>query len=284
MKNPIPIIKRRLLFAIALLSCQLHAPFCLAEEQLQPHFSFSSYFGSGLYNHSGTDVTVFNIPLVFSPDWEGIKRLQNVRLRTPVSIGFTNFDYKNVGETQLDHDTATLSLAVGLEKDYWDSKRLKFVPFIDVGYAEDFSSNKGAFLYAFGTSIFRYTKFWNAPQILYGKIQHAGYAPLGRDNPENYTSFQLGADVKVADKIPLGRLSSFVSIYGSAYYYLVGLNLEQADLDAIHDQWVYELGFTWGLDKAIETAVSDIERIGLGYRFSHKNNGLWHITFNFPLD
>lgn len=254
-----------------------------AQEQLAPHFAFSTYFGSGIYSSSGNDVTVFNIPLIFDPDWHEVESLEEVRLRVPVSLGLANFSYDEIEETRPLEDASTITIAVGLEKDYWNNKKLKFVPFFDVGYSEDLSTHNRAMTFAIGTSIFRYTRFWGEQQLIYGKVQHAGFSRK-ESRSQNFSSLQIGSDFKFPERFGSGRLSTFMTMYLTSYFYMVGIEFENTNITPLQDEWVHEAGFTWGLDKPIETSVADIERIGLGYRFSDRTPGAVHITFNFPLD
>lgn len=254
-----------------------------AQEQLAPHFAFSTYFGSGIYSSSGNDVTVFNIPMVFDPDWHDIRPLKDVRLRVPLSVGLANFAYDEIEETRPLQDASTVTVALGLEKDYWNNKKLKLVPFIDFGVSEDLANHNRAMTFAVGTSIFRYTRFWGEKQLIYGKVQHAGFWRK-ESRSQNFSSLQIGSDFKFPERFGSGRLSSFLTMYLTSYFYMVGIEFEETNITPLQDEWVHEAGFTWGLDKPIKTSITDVQRIGLGYRFSDKSPGAVHITFNFPLD
>ena len=272
---------RVLCFLLVLLLCSFAAR---AQDVFEPHFAFSNYYGSGIYQTKGSDITIFNVPMVFEPDWgEELKHLQDVRLRIPASFGLSNFKYDQAGDTRLDQDAATISLGLGLEKDYWDSEHLKFVPFADVGYAEDLSSHSGALIFALGSSVFRYVDVFDEQQILFGKIQYAGFS-TNSSVSENFSSVQLGFDFKYPERFTVGPLSTYLSFYATSYYFAVGFDFEENQTLVLQDELVHEIGFTWGLDEPIETAVADIERIGLGYRFSTFGEGVAHIAFNFPLD
>ncbi|WP_197472634.1 hypothetical protein, partial [Oleiphilus sp. HI0067] len=144
-------------------------------------------------------------------------------------------------------------------------------------------SHNGATTYAIGSSIFRYTDIWGEQQILFAKVQHAGFSSRDAAS-ENFSSFQIGADLKFPERLMLGPLSSFFSFYVTSYYFAVGFDLQENEALVLQDEYVHELGFTWGLDKAIETSVGDIERIGFGYRFADAEDGVFHLAFNFPLD
>jgi hypothetical protein len=264
----------------------LHAPTLQAEESLQPNFAFSSYYGSGIYNSGGSDLTVLNMPIAF--DTRDVDMYLNTptRLRLPVSIGYSNFDKQNIQDTKLIEDAGALSLGVGLDQDYWESSFLKFVPFFDIGYAEDLSNHQGAFTYALGMSVFQYLEFWDDKQILFGKMQHAGFIPFEDSSNENFNMLQVGTDIKIPARFYLGEISTFVSVYATSYYYLVDLtdSLSRIDVSALQDQWAHEIGFTWGLVRPLMTPVYDFERIGVGYRYSKKGEDLIRVTFNFPLE
>lgn len=254
-----------------------------AQDALEPHYAFSNYFGSGIYSSTGNEVTVFNIPLIFEPDWEGVESLQDVRLRVPLSVGLANFSYDGITDTRPVQDASTITIGIGLEKDYWTSESLKFVPFADLGYSEELIEHDRAFTFAAGTAIFHYTRFWNEKQLIYGKVQHAGFSHRSQRS-QNFSSLQIGSDFKFPERFGSGRLSSFLTMYLTSYFYMVGIDFENTNLVPLQDEWVHEVGFTWGLDNPIETSLTDIERIGLGYRFSDKSPGAIHISFNFPLD
>ena len=125
---------------------------------------------------------------------------------------------------------------------------------------------------------------WGEPQTLFAKVQHAGFSRIKNKNDQNFSSIQLGGDFKLPSRIPLGRYTSFISSYLTSYFFIVGIDFEETRTSTLQDEWIHEVGITWGLDKPIETAVINIERLGLGYRFSEKGNHLLHLTFNFPLD
>ncbi|KZX84993.1 hypothetical protein A3715_04075 [Oleiphilus sp. HI0009] len=254
-----------------------------AQEVFEPHFAFSNYYGSGIYQTADNDVTILNLMPRFEDDRKILPSLGDFRWRVPVSLGLSNFDYERVGNTDLEQDASTMSIGLGIEKDYWDSEALKFVPFADVGYARDLRSHNGATTYAIGSSIFRYTDIWGEQQILFAKVQHAGFSSRDAAS-ENFSSFQIGADLKFPERLMLGPLSSFFSFYVTSYYFAVGFDLQENEALVLQDEYVHELGFTWGLDKAIETSVGDIERIGFGYRFADAEDGVFHLAFNFPLD
>ena len=158
------------------------------------------------------------------------------------------------------------------------------MPFFDIGYAADLYDNATAITYAIGTRAYRYKMIWGEPQTLFAKVQHAGFSRLKNKTDQDFSSLQIGGDFKLPSRIPLGRYTSYISAYATSYFFIVGIDFEETRTSTLQDEWVHELGLTWGLDKPIETAFVDIERLGLGYRFSEKGNHLVHLTFNFPLD
>lgn len=255
-----------------------------ASEKFEPHFAFSSYFGSGLYNTTGRDVTIFNIPLVFDPDWNDSAAMDQVRLRIPISIGLSDFDYEHIQETDVQNDTATASVAIGLEKDVWQSDQLKLVPFVDIGFAEDLSNQSGALFYAFGSSLFQYFELWERQQIGFAKIQHAGFSHTSVGFAQHFDSLQIGADFRLPYNFFENDYASYLSFYAASYFYMVDLDISRHHVSAVNHSLSHELGFTWGLDTPVDMSLTDLERIGLGYRFSAKHNGYVHISFNFPLD
>jgi hypothetical protein len=250
-------------------------------EPLTPHFAFSNYFGSGLYNASGSDVTVFNIPTSLPLDksgWEG------TRLRLPTSIGLTNFDIDNVGDTRPVQDAATITQAVGLEKHHWDNKNLRLVPFFDLGYSKDLRSSDHAFIYALGISAYRDFSLYERRHTFFSRVQTAGFTTRRDSVNDTFSSLQFGFDLKLPPRIFIGERQMFFSVYGSSYLFLSGVEIVNGVDQVFEDDVAHEVGFTWGLRRAITTALFDIQRLGLGYRFSKSSPGILHLTFNFPMD
>jgi len=255
-----------------------------AEDKFEPHFAFSSYFGSGLYNTTGRSVTIFNVPLLFEPDWHERKSMDKVRLRIPISIGLSDFNYEKIQDTDVQQDAATLSVAVGLEKDIWEGEQFKLVPFVDIGFAEDLSNGNGAAFFAIGSSFFQYFVLWERQQIAYAKVQHAGFSQTENGFTQHFDSLQIGTDLRLPYDFFENDYASYLSIYASSYLYTIDLDFSRNSVRTKQDSLSHEIGFTWGFDTPIDTGITDLERIGLGYRFSAKDDSVLRISFNFPLD
>ena len=60
------------------------------------------------------------------------------------------------------------------------------------------------------------------------------------------------------------------------------LEFFQPEAQAVTVNNSIEVGLTLGLEKPIDFRLFDIDRIGIGYRYSNKVK-VWRLTFNMPL-
>lgn len=248
-------------------------------ELYTPHYAFSNYFGSGLYSSTGQNITVFNIPLFYEP--EQTKR-NRYRFRLPISFGFYNFDVEDI--PKLNEDAATLTLTLGIEFDHWVNDQLKLVPFLDIGFTQDFNNNEEAAIYASGLSAYYYFSAWDEEHIWLTRFQRAGFRTHNNSISDGFSSFETGVDLKLPFRMNMLERSTYITTYVVGYWFTIDLLLDPNTADPRRETNAQEVGFTIGTESPLDFYFFDLDRIGIGYRYSKNAPNIIRLTFNMPLD
>ncbi len=279
------VCKRSLLLVAWLVSASLYAQTtdpqdveARAEETFTPFYAFSNYFSSGLYQGSGGQLTVINIPIKYEPEQEGRNKF---RLRFPLSLGFTDFQFNQDG-IEIPETVATTTVTAGIEFDHWVSDKLMLQPFIDVGYAKNFSGESSSVIYAGGMTSFYYFHAAQEQQVFVARFQRASYQTQGTLVVDGFSSLDGGMDWTLPFRYEWFNEPMYMTVYGRLYwYFLDGTNtLDKEGFGKVLD--AQEVGFTLGWVKPLDLWAFDLDRIGFGYR---TGDGLtaWRIFFGFPL-
>ncbi|MCK5881520.1 MAG: hypothetical protein KAG18_06555, partial [Sinobacterium sp.] len=216
-----------LYFSFLLLS---QAPQSQAEssEAFTPHYAFSNYFGAGFYSSTGQGITVFNMPFDYEPEQEGRNRY---RIRLPVSLGYYNFQFDKLDDIKPIKDAATLTLTFGIEFDHWLNDNTKLVPFLDMGYSENFSGKDGAVIYASGLSAYNYFQGWGEEHTWLVRLQRAGYRTNKNAVTDGFSSFELGVDLKWSYRTRWFERDLYFTNYAIAYWYMLDIAFNPESID-----------------------------------------------------
>ena len=242
------------------------------------NYAFSNYIGNGIYSAANQDVTVFNMPFSYTPEQDS-ETAYTVRL--PISLGFYDFDFDDIGSGDLPDNMATVSLVPGVEWSIPINERLRFVPYIDLGWAKNSTTGNDVIVYSSGLSgIYQFGQ--NHQHLWVNRIFYAGYKGLSSDVKDGFASIQSGVDWRMPWIFSLMGRPSFVSSYLLGQWYFNSLEFFQPEAQAVTVNNSIEVGLTLGLEKPIDFRLFDIDRIGIGYRYSNKVK-VWRLTFNMPL-
>lgn len=253
----------------------------LRDEAYTPHYAFSNYFGAGLYSSTGQNITVFNMPFYYEPEQEGKNKF---RYRLPVSIGYYNFELQNIDDIKPIKDAATLTLTLGIEFDHWVNDNLKLVPFLDIGYTENFSGNDRAVIYASALTGYNYFEAWGEDHTWIARLQRAGYRTDEASITDGFSSFEIGVDLKWKTRAYWFNREIFFTNYLAAYWYMLDIAFDPTSINPTEETHAQELGMTMGFNKPLDFSLFTLDRIGFGYRYSNKGPDILHITLDFPLD
>lgn len=249
-----------------------------------PHYLFSNYFGSGLYSTSDQDITVFNLPFSYTPKSQEVRaNLQqvNYKIRLPVSLGFYNFALDDIDNFRID-STANATFTVGAEVFYPVTASWQIKPFIDVGYSEDASNDDSALIYATGISSYYYFSWLDQTDLFLAQWQWAKYHTQKTHVSDTFSSLQLGADIKWPASFDLLHGEGFVSTYISCSWYMLDLSLGFDGLDPRRETSSQEIGITLGRKRPLDFGLLQLERVGLGYRYSSTGPNAIRLFINSP--
>lgn len=243
-------------------------------------FAFANYIGSGIYRASGREVAALNIPFSYTPqDQLGYK----MTWRLPVSLGYYDFDFDDIGDEILPHKADTLTFVPGVEWDIPITDDLLFRPYIDVGWGKNFTFGDDVLIYSSGVSSHYQFGSREKDHQWVNRILFARYRSLSDSGvSDGYASLQSGVDWRLLDGFELLGRESFVSVYGLAQWHFNTIEFVSPGQRTVTLENSYEVGFTLGLVSPLDFDLFELKRIGLGYRYG---NGLrlWRLSFNTPL-
>src|SRR6516164_11117325 len=115
------------------------------------NFAFASEIGSGVYEISGSVITVYT----FEPAYTLRTATPNggrpgIRLIFPSTVGFFNFDTKDLLHLELPNSIGALSFEPGVELDYWITDGWDLYPYVKAGGTVASSSQVNAIIYGTG--------------------------------------------------------------------------------------------------------------------------------------
>lgn len=262
------------------LTFSMSAPASADDEHREPaNYAFANYTGSGLYRASGQEVTVFNIPFSYQPKDQ--KSTTLIRWRLPVSIGFYNFDFDEVGNGNLPDEAGTISFTPGIEWEVPITETLTFVPYMDLGVGHNFTSDENVLIYSAGVSS-HYQFGSNNQHLWVNRVLYAGYKGLSVEVKDGYATLQTGVDLRVPFDFSILGHESYITVYGLAQWHFINLEFIVPEQQSTVVENSFEVGMTLGAVKPLDFKLFNLERVGLGYR---TGGGLkvWRVTFELPI-
>lgn len=245
------------------------------------NYAYASYLGSGIYNSSGGQLTVFNMPITYEP--ENQLGEYTYRLRLPVSVGFYDLDFtSDNSEDYIPSSVDTLTFVAGVEVDIPISEDLTLVPYVDLGWARNFTTRGDSLVYSTGLSSIYNFNAQARNHLWINRLVWAGYRTQSANNSDSFASIQSGVDWRTPIRFGSEDRGNFTTLYAIGYWYFKGVDFK---LDKQRDRTVdssYEVGFTFGFDKPVDLYLFELERVGLGYRHNGEFD-LWRLTFNLPI-
>lgn len=241
-----------------------------------PHYLFSTYFGSGLYNSTGKGISVFNIPITYEPEQDSKHKY---RWRLPLSLGLYNFTINNAENIRFD-DAATLSSTVGLEYDYWLNEKSMLQPFFDIGFSYNFGNYDKALITAAGLSYYHHYQLGDIPQLFLMRYQYAHYNTYQEHLSDSFSSLEVGTDFRFNKT--QGQ-QWFIGAYALLSWYMLDIAYNPDTLDPKQETSAQEIGLTLGTDKPFSIIGFELKRINLGFRYSYHGQNIIRLSFNNPL-
>jgi hypothetical protein len=248
------------------------------EEKRDPvNWAFASHLGTGIYTASGRTVQVYTIPLSYT--YRSIEDNKwGLKVKFPISLGFYDFESKDIVETGLPTDVSTMSILPGVEFEYPIRSNWSLIPFANLGMGRNFS--RSGFTYIYSTGIKSLVIFpWKFFEWRFGnQLLYAGYTTPEVDVTESFTTFETGLDMRHPLEFTVRGHPTDFSIYFVNYLY-ADLELARSLRKSLKVDIQNEFGFTVGTSS--EFWWSKNPRIGLGYRFGPQFYAV-RIVFGMP--
>jgi hypothetical protein len=101
-------------------------------EQRLSTYAYAHEFGSGVYDLSGRTLQVYRLPLARTLR-EPSKSQSGIRLTLPVTLGFLDFNPREILGAQLPHHIDSLSFVPGIEWEFRHGDNWRLYPYFEAG-------------------------------------------------------------------------------------------------------------------------------------------------------
>jgi hypothetical protein len=241
---------------------------------------YSAVFGTGVYKSGDRIVSVLQIPFAHelkppTDDEWGLK------LVAPLSFGFYDFKFDELLQGQTPKSVGTASIFPGIEAEIPVTGNWTVKPYANVGWGWDLSGGPGALLYAGGMKSLVWMPIGKDSRLSLGnQLTLAGSSPEGAAN-QTMGVFIAGLNLETPTEIKVVDRPLIVGGHVIYYYYFKRLRFPTNDdvQNKIDEQG--ELAVSFSVKKAINFALFDLDRIGLGFQFGGGVQGV-RLFFSLP--
>lgn len=250
-----------------------------ATEQAVLNFGFATQLGSGIYSLSGRTLQVYRLPFGYDVPAAERARVQ-WRLTLPVTIGFLDFEARDVIDTGLPQRLDTYSVVPGVEVDVAVTEQWHLEPFGEAGIARDVSSDVDQRVYSLGLrsryDLQRGVVDWQG----YGELVHTSVEDAELDRTDDFVRLRLGGTARRPFSAQgTGRRPDYL-VYAFAELYTDAPSGPAGEAST-GDDLQYEVGFTLGATETLRLWRIPLPRIGFGYRFGPELT-VYRIVFGSP--
>lgn len=260
-------------------ACPAQAAALTREEQTIANFSFASQLGSGIYSVNGRTVQIYRLPF----SWEISKPGEDqtgVSLLMPITLGFYDFKFQDVLETQLPQSIDTLSVEPGVQVSRVFFKDWLFNAFVQGGVGKERSSTADSLIYAAGMGADR--NFEGAPFHLHFSTHLLYAAAVFKDRPDD-SMLRLSNGIEARSRLhaDIRGVALDYGLYALNEWYLRRPAPPLPAIGAPIAPFQWEFGATIGSEKPVYIWKIPIPRFGLGYRFG-EGLSVFRIVFGAP--
>lgn len=242
------------------------------------NYAFTTQMGTGVYRGGDQEVQVYRLPIAFTLR-EGSTDDWGLKLTLPVTLGFYDFEARNLLQGEGPEDVNTFGAAVGLEYSVPIRDNWTLWPFAELGAASHLSGDESAYLYSLGFRT-RVTLALDSVLLgLGGGLQSAGYESRDGSLEGSFTVWTVGVEVGPRTGVDLAGVSTDVRFYLVNYYYSDDLEFLRFQTDPFTVNVQREIGFTVGTRGRV--GWFDAPRAGIGYRFGDDLDVL-RLVFGVP--
>ena len=244
------------------------------------NFAFASEIGSGIYEISGSVITVYT----FEPGYalrtaKPYGGRPGIRLIFPFTVGFFNFDTKDLLHLQLPSSIGALSFEPGVELDYWINDSWDVYPYVKAGGTVASSAEVNALIWGAGVrSDYRFEALegaglWRA-QLAYAGAHYHGDVPN-----QSFTRLRDGVELRRTFNWTWHSYALQVAPYAIADIYFTAPSGPASGISPRTFQ--YELGVMLGMTPQWQIHGWSLPRLGVGYREAGVLSG-WRLVLGEP--
>ncbi|MBV8403751.1 MAG: hypothetical protein JO203_06125 [Gammaproteobacteria bacterium] len=244
------------------------------------NFAFASEIGSGVYEISGSVITVYT----FQPYYPLRGAQPNggrpgIRLIFPFTVGFFNFDTNDLLHLHLPSSIGAVSFEPGVELDYWMNDAWDLYPYVKAGGTAASSSDVNAVIWGAGIrSDYRFEALAGAG-LWRSQFSYAGAYYHGDVPNESFTRLRNGAELRRNLDLTWHSRALQLSPYGIVDVYF---NAPSGPASGIAPRtFQYELGLMIGVSPQWQVWGWSLPRLGVGWREAGVLSG-WRLVLGDP--
>ena len=267
---------------IAVLLIVVPGAFARAAENAGLSFAFATQAGSGIYSIEGRVVQIYRVPIDFRIRELKEDRVWGATFGVPVTLGFYDYETKDVLEGDFPSHVGTASILPGVEFPVKVREPWILYPHVDVGAAKDFSGDKLVWVYDAGLRSIQSFPVggWNARADQ--EILWAGAAQSGVALTDWYGEGKVGLEFRHDLPWTSGRSRWDVGAFITYSRYVQD---KTRDADAVAVAYAApaaspgvdeqtEIGFSFGNVPKLEWWKLSMPKLGLSYRFGDGVHGV----------
>lgn len=244
------------------------------------NFAFASEIGSGVYEISGSVITVYT----FEPYYTLRRALPRggrpgIRLIFPFTVGFFNFNTKDLLHLELPNSIGALSFEPGVELDYWLTDSWDLYPYIKAGGTLASSADANALIWGTGLrSDYRFEAL-GAAGLWRATLAYAGAHYHGDVPNQSFTRLRNGAELRRTLDLTWHSRALQLAPYAITDVYFEAPSGPASGIAPRTFQ--YEIGLMFGLAPQFEIHGVPLPRLGIGWREAGVLSG-WRLVLGDP--
>ncbi len=244
------------------------------------NFAFASELGSGIYSIGGTTLQVYQLPFhrqLRLPSKHSSP--PGIRLILPVTVGFFNFQTRDLVHLELPSAIGALSLEPGVELDYYLTENWSVYPYVKAGRTFASQNQINAVIFGAGVrSDYRFDSLGGAG-LYRAELTYAGVHYDGNVPNDSFTRLRDGVEVRRAFAWPSHQRGLQLGPYVFTDVYF---NAPSGPASGIAARTVqFEAGLMFGAQPMWKVYGYDLPRLGIGYREAGILSG-WRLVIGDP--
>lgn len=244
------------------------------------NYAFAAQLGSGIYRISDRTIQIYRIPVSF-PVVRSDGRGVGVDLRTPVTLGFYDFEPGDILNEGLPEGVNTLSLVPGVTVRVPLGRDWTLLPFADLGAAVDLTSDQWTWVFAAGSELRFERKFGVRTFRSIARLLYTGNFTGEEGSYDDFGELDLGVEARDPLGICLAGHELDLGYFLAAYLYSDTLEFLRTGDGRFEFGSQFEAGFTLGTREPWRVWGVRIPRFGASYRFG-QGSPAFRIVFGAP--